>query len=387
MEFPFLLVFGAILVALFAAGILSSYIKVPAIILFITVGFFLQALIEEVAVIEALGKIGLVLLFFFIGLEFSPDKLRYILSRIWIAGLLDLFLGFAIVLPLMMLLGLDFLNSLFLAGIVYASSTALVMKLLVDNRRLASPEAEYILGLLIFEDLVYVLLVALYQPLSHGGALSLSGVLGNFAGAVAFFGLAGGLAFIFRRRLAAFLERFEEHESMIFLTLGGILLVSGIFLFFGFSELLGAFLLGTALSESGKGDLFSARLLPIREISVGLFFLSFGFQLPFQSLDIPLVPVGVLAAVGLLGKPLAVFLGGLGYGLSPRASLRAGFSMVPRGEFSIVVAALAPPGVRLIGTVYLLFCMAMGIPLFLKAETLAQKVFPPLKPAPEAEPS
>lgn len=337
MEFPFLLVFGAILVVLFATGILSSYIRVPAIILFMASGFLLQSLMEEMAVIDTLGQIGLVLLFFFIGLQFSPDKLRHIFRRIWFGGLLDLALGFIVVIPAALLLGLGLSSSLFLAGIVYASSTALVMKLLVDNRRLASPEAEYILGLLIFEDLVYVILVALYHPLSRGGDLSPTNILATFAGALAFFGLVGWLTHVFRRPIAAFLEHFEEHDSMVFLSLGGVLLISGIFIFIGFSELLGAFLLGTALSETGKGDFFSARLLPIREISVGLFFFSFGFHLPFQSFDIPFLIVGILLAIGVLGKIVAVFLGGLGYGLSPQASLRAGLSMVPRGEFSIVV--------------------------------------------------
>jgi len=139
---PFLMLFGFLNLALFFAGLLGRLFRFPAILFYILAGITLGHIIHAEEAITA--------------------------KKIWSVGLLDLFFNFFLVFGLMLLLGFDLFTSILAGGVAYASSSAITTKIIVDNHRIANPETELILGLMVFEDIAApILLMRTYLPCSH----------------------------------------------------------------------------------------------------------------------------------------------------------------------------------------------------------------------------
>ena len=167
--------------------------------------------------LEPLPSLGLLLLLFSVGLEFGPDRLRELSGKALRAGFFD-----ALALPLGFLLGLlaglDLRGALLLAGVIYISSSAVIVKLIIDLRRAANPESEVVLGVLVLEDLVIALLLALL------GGQGPAGFLGGVALALAYF--------LFARFLGPRLVRFMEGLSDELVLLLGAAFTAGTALLF-----------------------------------------------------------------------------------------------------------------------------------------------------------
>src|SRR5699024_6913518 len=118
------------------------------------------------------SEIAIVLLFFLLGLEFNTNRLGGIAKKIWSPGLIDVVLSLGVTMLISFGFGLDFFSSFLLGGLAYATSSSITAKLLDDRGRMANAETEYMLGLLIFEDLVAPIVVAILIALSTGGEFS-----------------------------------------------------------------------------------------------------------------------------------------------------------------------------------------------------------------------
>ncbi len=200
--------------------------------------------------LEPLPSLGLLLLLFSVGLEFGPDRLKGLSGKALRAGLFDAFalpLGFL----LGLLSGLDARGAALLAGILYISSSAVIVKLIVDLRRAANPESEVVLGVLVLEDLVVALLLALLG--GHGP----TGFLGGVALAL--------LYLLFARFLGPLLVRLMETLSDELVLLLGAAFTTGTALLFhaaGASEGVGAFLSGVIAASLGLGNGWSTSSAP-----------------------------------------------------------------------------------------------------------------------------
>jgi monovalent cation:H+ antiporter-2, CPA2 family len=368
---PFLLLAGLILATFFAVSFASQKIRLPSVLVYILLGLATAIFLAESEMIHLTAEIGIVLLFFILGLEFPLARMMEISKRIWFAGSLDVLLNLGGAMALALLFGLDLFSSLVIGCVAYATSSSISAKMLEEQKRVANPEAEFILALLIFEDLVAPVLVSLVAGMQMGEEFS-AGFVGLLLGKILILVtgaiLIGHFGF---RRLNAFISRHLDKDFMPLLAAGIALGYAGVAVAMGLSEILGAFLAGVMLSESGKSTELEPLLLPVRDITLPFFFFWFGSTIrlgegvPYLGLMILLIGWAVL------GKIVTAYAGSRLYGLSPKVSFRAGFSFVQRGEFSAIIASLALPQLRVFSGIYILATAFLGVYLFQKAPALA----------------
>lgn len=368
---PFLLLAGLALCTFFLVSFGSQKLRLPSVLAYIVLGIAAVFIWPEDKTIHHMGEIGIVLMFFILGLEFPLARMFEISKQIWPAGLLDVVLNLAVPFILSMALGLTPINALVVGSVAYATSSSITAKMLEEQKRLANPETDFILALLIFEDLVAPVLVS-FLAISQSGAEMSAGkvafiffkIIGLVLGAV----LLGHYGF---KRLSDFLSRHLQKDFMPLLAVGIALLYSGIAVVLGLSEILGAFLAGVMLSESGKSSEVEHLLLPIRDLALPFFFFWFGTTISLGE-GIPLLPLlGLLVLWAIAGKMITGFFGGRLFGLTPKTSFRTAFSMVQRGEFSAIIASLGIPQLRIFSGVYILVTAFIGVVMFQKAPAAA----------------
>ncbi|HDQ40027.1 MAG TPA: cation:proton antiporter [Desulfonatronum sp.] len=368
---PFLLLAGLALCAFFAFSFASQKLRLPSVLVYIVMGAGLSFLFPDKEVIHTAAEIGIVLLFFILGMEFPLARMVTISRRIWPAGLLDVLLNLGGAMALAFLFGLDLMSALIIGSVAYATSSSISAKMLEEQKRLANPEAEFILALLIFEDLVAPLLVSFIAGAQTGedaGAGFILILLGKISLLVFGAVFIGHFGF---KRLEAFMGRHMQQDYMPLLTTGIALAYAGAAMWLGLSEILGAFLAGMMLSESGKSKDLEHMVSPLRDVTLPFFFFWFGTTISFGE-GVPLIPMMItLILWAVLGKIVTAYAGSRIFGLSPKVSCRAGFSMVHRGEFSAIIASLAVPQLRVFSGIYILATAFIGVYLFQKAPNLA----------------
>ncbi|WP_396611103.1 cation:proton antiporter [Haloferax sp. S1W] len=294
-------------------------------------------------VVTLLAELGIVLLLFFLGLEFSLDRLRAARSNIGRAGLIDLVVNLPLGIAIGLVLGWSVVESLLLGGIVYISSSAIVTKTLIDLGWIADPESEPILGTLVFEDLAIAVYLAVVTSLVLGGEGGLVSVGRSLAIAFGFLGLLF-VAVQYGTRLFTRVLDIRNQEAFVLRALAVVVPVSGVALALGVSEAVAAFFVGMGFSTSGHRERIERLLAPVRDVFAAIFFFWIGLGTDPMLLGAAAVPLALAVVLTTPAKVLSGYLGGRVYDLSVHRSLRVGVGMVPRGEFSLVIAALAASG-------------------------------------------
>ncbi|UTR09136.1 cation:proton antiporter [Evansella sp. LMS18] len=373
---PVMLSGGFIFLLLFLFGVISFKFKIPSVIVYILLGIVLAGFIGDSELLHLIGEIGIVLLFFILGMEFPIKQLLKVARKVTPAGTLDVLLNIGITMIIVYLFGLGLIESLLIGGVVYATSSSITAKMLENSKRMANPESEFILGLLIFEDLVAPVLVAVLVGLTAGNGVTAGSfavlilkVIALTAGAI----LLGQLLF---KKLENFFDRYLTTDIFILLVIGIALAYGGLALMLDLSEVLGAFLAGIMIAEVRKTEQMEKLIVPVKDLTLPLFFLWFGTTIEFGE-GVPMAGLlAVLVLWGIAAKLAVGIVGGRMYGLSRKVSLRAGFSLVQRGEFSIIIAALAATEVMIFSSVFILATAVTGIILFQFAPKITNKFYP-----------
>jgi CPA2 family monovalent cation:H+ antiporter-2 len=324
-----------------AAG-MSLSLRLPVVPLYIAAGVALGGVLPHSEIVEFLGSLGVVFLLFSMGLEFSTTGFGRDVRGFFGAGTIDWLFNFPIGLLAGRALGLSWLECLYVAGIIYMSSSAVVSKCIADFGRATRPETETILKVLVFEDFV----IAVYLVLLNALASSAAGEGGVREQALS---LVGSVLFVTvlifaARRLYGPLERIlaSRSEEAFTLTLFAfVLLVSSAAITMGLSEEVGAFLAGLILGGTGLRERAGRTLRPFQTLFAALFFVSFGLGLDLARMSEAAVPALLLVVLGLGTKVLGGFLAGRVAGHPPHQAAVVGLSLVPKGEFSIVLAGMA----------------------------------------------
>lgn len=336
-----LLELGGVLLGLAILGRVATRLNIPSIPLFLAAGLLageggfipLDAAQDFIAVG---ADIGVVLLLAMLGLEYTPAELRHGLRTNWAGGLLDLVVNLPFGVLMGLMLGWDLVPSLLLGGITYVSSSGIIAKLLSDLDRFANRETPVVLSILVLEDLFMAVLLPVLAVLIVGSSVATGVVSVLVALAIV------GSALVLSARYGDHATRLisSRSDELLLLTVFGLtLFVAGLAEQVKVSAAVGAFLLGLTLSgqvvERGR------RLLtPLRDVFGGLFFVAFGLRVDPATLPPMLLPAAVLAVVTAASKVWTGWSAGGRAGLGPRGRWRAGWSLVPRGEFSIVIAGL-----------------------------------------------
>lgn len=370
-QLPFLLLAGLILCAFFVVSFSSQKLRLPSVLVYIVLGIAVSVFFPENEAIFLAGEVGIVLLFFLLGLEFPLARMLEISRRIWPAGLLDVLLNLGGAMGLAMLFGLSPMAAFVVGAVAYATSSSISAKMLEEQKRLANPETEFLLAILIFEDLVAPVLVSLLAGAQKGDEVSM-GLIGMLGLKIILLMLGAMVIGHFGfKRLSGFLTRHIQKDFMPLLATGIALAYAGAAIALGLSEILGAFLAGVMLSEAGKSTEVENIILPIRDITLPFFFFWFGTTISIGE-GVPFILLMTLLVIwGIVGKLLTGFFGGRFFGLRKKVSWRAAFSMVHRGEFSAVIASLAVPQLRIFSGIYILVTAFLGVLLFQKAPAFA----------------
>lgn len=305
------------------------------------------------------AEIGVLLLLFMLGLEYSGENLRQNLRAGAPAGLADFVLNFPPGLIAGLLLGWGPLAAVLLGGVTFISSSGIVARVLSENRRMDCPETPRVLAILVLEDLVMAIYLPLVAVLIAGGGPQ------RIAMSVAIAVTAVLAALFVAVRFGLFFSRWLAHESdevILLSTFGVVLLVAGLAQRVQVSSAIGAFLVGIAFS--GPIAEKSHRLLsPVRDLFAATFFFFFGLEVDPRTLPPVLLAATVLAAVTTLTKIATGVWSTRGTQLSRQARLRSGLTLVAHGEFSIVIAGLGvgiEPRLGALSAAYVLIMAALG---------------------------
>ena len=308
---------------------------------------------------EVGSEIGVLLLLFMLGLEYSGEQLKQNLSSGISGGVIDFVLNFPPGFVTGLLLGWNILPSILLGGVTYISSSGIIARVLSELSRLNCPETPVVLSILVLEDLVMAIYLPLVAVLLAGGGPTKILISVSIAVVAVLFALFAAI------RYGKFFSSFLEHESdeVILMTgFGSVLLVGGIAQRFQVSAAIGAFLVGIAISGP-IADKSYRLIAPLRDLFASIFFFFFGLEINPHSLP-PVLPVALALAAATTGtKILTGYWASRGFQLSRNARLRAGFTLVAHGEFSIVIAGLGvalEPGLGPLSAAYVLIMAILG---------------------------
>lgn len=340
------LVFLKDLMLVFGISTLVVYLfhrlRQPAIVGFLASGVLMGphglSLIADVHQVELLAEIGVVLLLFTIGLEFSISKLNQMRQLVLGGGSLQVLGTILLIGGGAWLLGLPPAQAVFFGFLLALSSTAIVLKILIDRAEIDSPQGRFAVGILIFQDLCVVPLMLLTPVLSGKEATSAVAillVLGKVALTVT---LIFSLSRLVVPRLLFEVVKMRSPEvfiiSIILICLGTAWATSQI----GLSLALGAFLAGMVIAESEYSHQVLANILPLRDGFISLFFISVGMLMDVRTLlNHPLEVAGTLSAI-LIVKTVVVVGSVLVLGYPLRVAVLVGCALAQVGEFSFVLS-------------------------------------------------
>jgi CPA2 family monovalent cation:H+ antiporter-2 len=321
--------------------VLLRRLKLPSIIGFLFTGMlagpYALGLIRDTHQVEQMAEVGVVLLLFTIGIEFSLKELMRIKQLVLLGGGLQLTLTILAIAAATALFGYPLRQSLFFGFIVALSSTAIIMKLLIDSGEMDTPQGKTALGILIFQDLCIVPLM-LFTPLLAGGGSGIRDIAMVSAKAagvvlVAHYGSRFLVPWVLKQVVKS--RSRELFILMIIFTGMGTAWLTALA---GLSLALGAFIAGLAISESEYSQQALSDIMPFREAFLSLFFISVGMLInPAIPINNPATVISLVLAIILI-KTLITTGATLALGLPMRIALTAGLSLSQIGEFSFVLA-------------------------------------------------
>lgn len=330
-------VLGISAVIVFILGKLRISSVVGFLLAGILIGPFGLHLIKEAHSIEILAEIGVVLLMFTIGLEFSLKNLFQLRSIVLGGGALQVGLTIAFTGVVSWLFYGQTVNAgIFQGFIVALSSTAIVFKLLFDRAEMNSPAGRFSVGILIFQDLCvvpFMLLVPVLAGNTAGAGIPVTIVKAFLVIGLILFASRWLVPYVFSH-IVGTKSRELFVVSIITLCLGTAVLTSAL----GLSLALGAFLAGMIISESEYAAQAVSDIIPFKESFTGLFFISVGMLLDVSVLTGNLPSVLTIVLIIVLIKMGVLTVTSLILGNSLKTSLMAGFYLFQIGEFSFVLA-------------------------------------------------
>ncbi len=305
------------------------------------------------------AEIGVLLLLFMLGLEYTGPELVANLRSALPAAIVDFALNFTPGLLAGLLLKWKPLAAVLLGGVTYVSSSGVIAKVLAELRRLNNPETPAVLSILVLEDLAMAVYLPLVAVLLAGGGPARMAMSVSLALAAVLLVLALAVSY------GVLLSRVVAHQSdeIVLLTIfGAVLLVAGAAQRLQVSAAIGAFLVGIAVSGP-MAEQTHRLLAPLRDLFAATFFFFFGLQIDPATLPPALPSAVLLGIVTAATKVLTGFWAARRTGVDRRGRLRSGMALVARGEFSIVIAGLGAglePQLGPLSAAYVLFLAVLG---------------------------
>lgn len=307
------------------------------------------------------AEIGVVLLLLLLGLEYSPQELVGNLKSNIPAGMLDAVLNAVPGAAFALLMGWGPIAALAMAGATWVSSSGVIAKILRDLGRLGNRETPVILSILVMEDLA----MAFYLPVLSAVVIGASLLEGAITVAIAVGTVLIVLYFALRHgKRVSRIFSIEQPETLLIGVLGLTMLIAGVASEVQVSSAVGAFLVGIAIS--GQVAQSAEKLLrPLRDLFAAIFFVFFGLATNIQDIPAVFVPAAILAAITMFTKVISGYLASRRAGIGKPGRWRAGLALMPRGEFTIIIAGLAvsagvEPKMAPLAATYMLITVVSG---------------------------
>lgn len=340
-----LLAMGGAFVAAAVIARLGRRIGLPTIPLFMVAGILLGphtpgfVLVEDPHEFEMLSALGLVLLLFYLGLEFHVDDLKNGGKKLFAVGGVYLLLNVGAGLIFGFVLGWGTQEALVLAGIVGISSSAIVTKLLVDTGRLGNPETRLILGIIVVEDIFLALYLAAIQPIL-GGAETAGEMVLQMGKAFGFL-IVLAIAARYGTRLIGKIIAVKDDELLVISFLGAAVLVAGLSESLGVADAIGAFMVGLILGGTTSGPRILELVHPLRDAFGAIFFFVFGLSIDPGDIPSVALPVAIAVVITIFGNLAAGIIAARmnGFGALPAANISA--TLLARGEFALILGTMA----------------------------------------------
>jgi len=307
------------------------------------IGVFDFRFISSAPLIEFMGRVGVLFLLFYLGLESNVSRLIQAGRSIFIGGSIYIVLNFAVGIAYAYLTGFSPKEMLIVAGITTISSSAIVAKILFDYRRTANPETELILGITMYEDVFLAVYLSLLSGIVLSGATSFGGIMSSAGLAL---GFIVGLIVVGRwvTPLLNRLLRISSNEVFVIVVFAALFVFAGLGETIHVAEAIGALLLGLILGETEHSARLEKLVVPFRDFFGAIFFFGFGLTVdPFSLGGAVALSIGA-ALLSLVGVIIAGQLAGRVAGHPAATSFNVGLTLLGRGEFSIIVARLAEAG-------------------------------------------
>lgn len=344
---------GVIMLVAFLGAALASKTRQSAVLGYIVagiligpfmhldiLGFHYNGLVADPGLIGLISDLGIVLLMFFVGLEFSISKLRKVERPAIILSLINIGVNLFTGILLGTALGWPLLDTVFLAAVVAMSCAAVAMKSLIELGRLNAPETDFLLGVMIVEDFISAVFLAAIGGLmvKAPADASLTGFLIGAAAFVAFFAV---LALLVIPRTVRYLVRMKNDEMFVIFALGVVCMSAAVAEFFGIPAMIGAFFIGMSFAETKITERMEEKMAPFRDAFVAVFFMAFGMLI--DPALFPSVAGIVLVAVVLVFIDDVLITAAVSYfmGYSSRQALAVSSSLCARGAESVMYASVA----------------------------------------------
>lgn len=384
-DLAFILILGAVVTILF------KWIKQPVVLGYIVAGFLASPNFEYLPSvntaenIEFWAQIGIVVLLFSLGLEFSFKKLMNVGGSAVVTALI-------IVIGMMTggfiighLLGFSHINSLFLGGMLSMSSTTIIIKAFTDMNLRHKKFASMVFAVLIVEDLFAVLMMVILSSIAVNSSVE-GGEMLYSVGKLAFFLIIWFLVGVFVLP-SAFnaARRFLNSETLLVVAMGLCLGMAVFSVYCGFSLALGAFVMGSILAGTSYAERIEHVVAPVKDLFGAVFFISVGMMVQPQVIFDYWSPILILSGVVIVGMIIFGTFGMLVTGQTLKVAMQSGFALTQIGEFAFIIASLGMSLGVLDETIYPIVVAVSVIttfttPYFIKmaepAYNLVEKILP-----------
>ena len=377
-------------------GLVASRFGLSAIPAYLLAGMILgpnepdlTSFIEPSEVTEFVAELGIIFLLFFLGLEFTLDRLRRSGMHLGIGGTIDFVVNAGLGLLVgYVAFGVSF-AALILAGAIYVSSSAVAVKGLIDFRRLADDETDLVLAILIVEDIA----IAFVLAFAGGGGGEVEDSLALAFKAITFIIVSLAASRWLARPIDRVLE-WMPREFFLLFTFALVIGMSATSHWLGLSEAIGALMAGVVLSGTSARHELEERFLSFRDVFGALFFFVFGLSIDVGALGGLGWLIAFAVVLSVIGKLAGTYAAGRIGGFTQRQSLNAGAALVARGEFTVILAQVAAtnPAIPVeaerdliaFAGIYVLATAIIGVLLMKESKRIGRRLFPtPPRLAPE----
>lgn len=328
------------------ATILFRQLKQPVVLGYILAGLIIGPhtppfeLISDGDNINTLAELGVIFLMFSLGMEFSLRKLKEVGGTAIVAALFEITFMIWVGYQLGMLFGWKQMDCIFLGAIISISSTTIIIKALESLGKTKEKFAQMVFGILIIEDILAILIIALLSGFATTGEIVLKDIGSIILNLMVFMGVLLISGLILVPRLLNYVAKFKSNEMLLVTVVGLCFGVSLVTVMLGYSVALGAFLIGAIVAEARQISKIENLMNPVRDLFSAVFFVSIGLLInPVVILEY-IVPVMIITVTVILGQIVSCSFGCFIAGNDTKTSVKVGMGLGQIGEFSFIIAAL-----------------------------------------------